>query len=66
MIRIRIHLGPWIRIQGYKIKEKAEFNQKNVVFCKKFYFSSLKLKKELISKVKVQIWKHFILKDGSK
>ena len=28
-IRIRIELGPWIRIriQGYKIKGKAEFNQ---------------------------------------
>ena len=25
--RIRIHLGPWIRIQGYKLKGKAEFNQ---------------------------------------
>ena len=28
-IRIRIHFGPWIRIriQGYKIKGKAEFNE---------------------------------------
>ena len=26
-IRIRIHLGLWIRIQGYNIKGKAEFNQ---------------------------------------
>ena len=25
---IRIHLGPWIRIQRYKMKGKAEFNQK--------------------------------------
>ena len=26
-IRIRIHLGPWIRIQGCKMKGKAEFSQ---------------------------------------
>ena len=25
--RNRIHLGPWIRIQGYKMKGTAEFNQ---------------------------------------
>ena len=25
--RIRIHLGPWIQIQRYKMKGKAEFNQ---------------------------------------
>ena len=48
-IRIRIHLGPWIRIriQRYKMKGKAEFNQQ--IFwgslCRKLYFSSLNLKK---------------------
>ena len=35
-IRIRIHLGPWIRIQRYKItdkmKGKAEFNQQKSYF----------------------------------
>ena len=25
--RIRIHFGPWIRIQRYKMMGKAEFNQ---------------------------------------
>ena len=46
--RIHIHLGPWIRIriQGYNIKGKAEFNQQIFGFlCWKLYFSSLKLKK---------------------
>ena len=27
-IRIRIHLAPWIWIQGYKIKGKIEFTTK--------------------------------------
>ena len=31
-IWIRIHLGPRIRIQGYKMKGKAEFNQQVFVF----------------------------------
>ena len=50
-IRIRFrsdpHLGLWnrIRIQGYKMKGKAEFNQHMGFFCKKLYFSSLKIKK---------------------
>ena len=30
--RIRIHLGPWIRIQRYKTKGKAEFNQQLIFF----------------------------------
>ena len=32
---IRIHLGPWILNQGYKINGKAEFNQQN---HRKLYF----------------------------
>ena len=42
----RIRLGPWIRIQRYKIKRKAEFNQKSCwgFFLRKLYVSSLKLK----------------------
>ena len=49
--------GMPIRIQGYKIKGKAEFNQQifKGFFGRKLYFSRLKLKKKLISKVKVQI-----------
>ena len=45
--RIRIHLGPWIRIQRYKMKGKAEFNQHFFLFFfgKKLYFSSLNPKK---------------------
>ena len=48
-IRIRIHSGPWIRIQMYKFtdktKGKAEFNQqKSSLFSRKFWFSSLTLK----------------------
>ena len=38
----------WIRIQGYKIKGKAEFNQHIFgIFCRKFDYSSLKLKSSL-------------------
>ena len=51
--RIRIHLGPWIRIriQRYKmtdkIKGKVEFNQQKLLlfFCRKLYVSILNLKK---------------------
>ena len=45
-IRIRIHLGPWIRIRGYKMKEKTELNQQmfGVFFVGNYFFSSLKLK----------------------
>ena len=38
--RIRIHLGPWIRIriQRYKMKGKAEFNQLKVFFSQEIIF----------------------------
>ena len=32
VIWIRIHLGLWIRIQRYKMKEKAEFKQQELIF----------------------------------
>ena len=31
-IQIQIHLGPWIRIQRYKIEGKAEFIQRSFRF----------------------------------
>ena len=42
-----------IRIQRYKMKGKAEFNQQSFwgSFRRKLHFSSLNLKKYLISKV---------------
>ena len=44
--RIRIQLGPWIRIQGYESKGKQSLTDKFLVFfCRELYFSSLKLKK---------------------
>ena len=46
--RIRIHLGPWIRIQRYKRGEKAEFNQQKPFFLhRKLYFPSLNLRPSL-------------------
>ena len=33
---IRIHVGPWIRIQRYKMKAKAKFNEQ---FFLLFFFS---------------------------
>ena len=48
-IRIRIHLGLWIRIQKYKItdkmKGKAEFNQQNFFFQEIIFFMSEPKKK---------------------
>ena len=35
-------LGPWIRIQRYKMMGKAEFNQ---VFCRNLYFFIYETKK---------------------
>ena len=41
--RIRIHLGLWVRIQRYKMKEKTEFNQQNSSFFsqKKYTFKAI-------------------------
>ena len=58
----------FIWIQRYKMKGKAEFNQ-IIFFRRKLYLSSQNLKKELISKVYVQIRKYFfslVIKDGLK
>ena len=50
--RVRIHLGPWIRIriQRYKMKGKAEFSQKKMFFfvVGNYIFRSMKLKMYLI------------------
>ena len=37
---IRIHLGPWIRIQRYKMMGKVEFNQQksNFFFTENYIF----------------------------
>ena len=48
LIRIRIHLGPWIRIQGYNMKKKAEFNQQI------FFF--LGLLKDGLSWIRIRIY----------
>ena len=57
-IRIRNHLGPWIRIQRYKItdkmKGKAEFNQQKKIFRRK-------LKSE--PKKKYPDWSNFVNPD---
>ena len=61
---ILVH-GSGSRSRGKKLREKQSLTDN---FFGKLYFSSLNLKKKLISKVSVHIWKYFsfwTLKDGS-
>ena len=37
-IRIQINVGSWIRNQGYKMKDKAEFNQQRFIFVGNYIF----------------------------
>ena len=45
-LRICFHLGPWIRIQMYKMKGKVECNQHIIkAFLLEFFLKTLNLKK---------------------